>query len=692
MLKKASIIIYSTSIFLSATPPTEKAVTALYIGTLHRAPDGPGLWYWLNASGLSLEEISKSFFEQKETKDKYPDIDKDYDSFVNDAYKALFNREAKESERDYWLKEIEDNKIKPNQIVLALINGAKGKDIDSLDNRVTAGLIYAQSGEIDTKKAQKILYGVGYDYRTIHKGLIVAGFEKYTYSTIQSIDNNVTNHPPVALDQNLSTDKGESISIKLKAVDDDRDRLKYKIISNPYHGYLKGYGSSFTYVPNDEYIGSDSFTFEANDGKSDSNIAIIHIEVLPKPFKFRVKTDNEGVSSNKKFTIVTDSNYTYDYNVDCDSDGNLEAEHQTSDYTCKYDEAGKYDISIYGIYPHIVFTKYSKDEDGNITIYNKMDSKKVISILQWGDHKWKSFEYSFAECNSMTIDTIYAPDLSDVRSMEGTFYNASKFNSNISKWDVSKVTNMKSLFEGAKSFNRTLNSWDVSRVTNMSRMFKGASKFNSSLDTWDVSNVTDMSSMFEKASSFNKDIGSWDVSNVTNMSRMFKGASSFNRDIDSWDVSSVVDMQEMFAEASKFNRDIGSWDVISVTNMSGMFKGASSFNRDIGSGSNWLVNNVTDMSEMFAGASSFNQNIGTWNVGKVTNMKRMFIGASKFNQNLSGWVVDSVTNMREMFAYASSFSNNNLSEWNVENVTDHTDFCKGWGRGNTPPADWICEE
>jgi len=144
--------------------------------------------------------------------------------------------------------------------------------LKSLDNRVTAGLIYAQSGEIDTQKAQNILYGIGDNYRSIHKGLIAAGFEKYTYSTVQSLDNNITNHSPIAIDQNLSTNREKSISIKLKAIDEDRDRLKYKIISNPYHGYIKGYGSSFTYVPNDEYIGSDSFTFEANDGKSDFTI------------------------------------------------------------------------------------------------------------------------------------------------------------------------------------------------------------------------------------------------------------------------------------------------------------------------------------------------------------------------------------------------------------------------------------
>jgi surface protein len=53
---------------------------------------------------------------------------------------------------------------------------------------------------------------------------------------------------------------------------------------------------------------------------------------------------------------------------------------------------------------------------------------------------------------------------------------------------------------------------------------------------------------------------------------------------------------------------------------------------------------------MFQSASAFNQNISTWNVANVTNMSSMFYGAKLFNQNLSSWNISNVTDMSYMFA------------------------------------------
>ena len=44
-------------------------------------------------------------------------------------------------------------------------------------------------------------------------------------------------------------------------------------------------------------------------------------------------------------------------------------------------------------------------------------------------------------------------DTSNVRTMNGMFANAYKFNADISKWYVSKVENMDSMFSGATRFN-----------------------------------------------------------------------------------------------------------------------------------------------------------------------------------------------------------------------------------------------
>ena len=47
--------------------------------------------------------------------------------------------------------------------------------------------------------------------------------------------------------------------------------------------------------------------------------------------------------------------------------------------------------------------------------------------------------------------------------------------------------------------------------------------------------------------------------------------------------------------------------------------------------------------------SHFNNNISQWNTENVTNMNNMFDDASSFNQNISGWNVDKVVHSRNIF-------------------------------------------
>ena len=55
----------------------------------------------------------------------------------------------------------------------------------------------------------------------------------------------------------------------------------------------------------------------------------------------------------------------------------------------------------------------------------------------------------------------------------------------------------------------------------------------------------------------------------------------------------------------------------------------------------WDVSLITDMSELFAWNGSklkfFNENISDWNVSNVTNMKQMFGTAEVFNQPIEKW-------------------------------------------------------
>ena len=58
-------------------------------------------------------------------------------------------------------------------------------------------------------------------------------------------------------------------------------RLTYAIVTGPAHGTLTGTAPNLTYTPAANYNGPDSFTFKANDGSADSNVATVSITVTP---------------------------------------------------------------------------------------------------------------------------------------------------------------------------------------------------------------------------------------------------------------------------------------------------------------------------------------------------------------------------------------------------------------------------
>ena len=86
---------------------------------------------------------------------------------------------------------------------------------------------------------------------------------------------------PVADGQSLTVGENGSLPIVLTATDPDGDTLTYAIVGNPSHGTLSGTPPAVTYLPAAGYFGSDGFTFKANDGHSDSNLAAVTIAVKP---------------------------------------------------------------------------------------------------------------------------------------------------------------------------------------------------------------------------------------------------------------------------------------------------------------------------------------------------------------------------------------------------------------------------
>jgi len=136
---------------------TKTEVTELYVATFMRAPDAGGLDYWVYSSGLGIEGIAQSFFDQPETQEKYPP-DTTIGEFVDEVYLNLFNRYSDDAGFDYWVDEIYYGRITPGLFILAVINGAQGSDATILSNKTRVGERYANSGSTDTRCAEYVMW------------------------------------------------------------------------------------------------------------------------------------------------------------------------------------------------------------------------------------------------------------------------------------------------------------------------------------------------------------------------------------------------------------------------------------------------------------------------------------------------------------------------------------------------------
>src|SRR5205823_4564450 len=85
--------------------------------------------------------------------------------------------------------------------------------------------------------------------------------------------------------------------------DANGDTLSAVLVSGPSHGSLAlNANGSFTYTPTAGYTGGDSFTYKANDGQLDSNVATVSLTVSnDAPF---ASNDNYAAQKNTPLTVA----------------------------------------------------------------------------------------------------------------------------------------------------------------------------------------------------------------------------------------------------------------------------------------------------------------------------------------------------------------------------------------------------
>jgi len=90
-----------------------------------------------------------------------------------------------------------------------------------------------------------------------------------TVSTSFNVEIIPVNDPPIVDQVSVESDEDTSIEIALTASDPEGDDLEFSIVQSPENGTLSLLtGSTYEFIPNADYFGSDSFIFRVSDGEN----------------------------------------------------------------------------------------------------------------------------------------------------------------------------------------------------------------------------------------------------------------------------------------------------------------------------------------------------------------------------------------------------------------------------------------
>jgi VCBS repeat-containing protein len=132
------------------------------------------------------------------------------------------------------------------------------------------------------------------------------------------------NHEPVAADDQYATDEDQGLVVPAKGIlandsDNDGDSLSAVLVSGPTHGtVVLNADGAFSYTPAPNYNGPDSFTYHANDGSLDSNVATVSLTVNPVNDAPVAANDSYATDEDVQLMVATPGVRGNDSDVDND--------------------------------------------------------------------------------------------------------------------------------------------------------------------------------------------------------------------------------------------------------------------------------------------------------------------------------------------------------------------------------------
>ncbi|MFN5620728.1 MAG: Ig-like domain-containing protein [Flavobacteriales bacterium] len=202
-----------------------------------------------------------------------------------------------------------------------LLNGDVSANDTDADGDV---LTYSPTGTIDTEHGTVIMNNDGTFTYTPDPDY--NGTDTFEYTACDDNGNCGTvtvtitivpvNDDPIAIDDNYTTNEDNALDgdVSVNDVDYDNDGLTYDVTTDPSNGtVVMNPDGTFTYTPNADFFGTDSFVYTVTDGNGGTSTAVVTITVIDT---------QEAAAENDQYTVNEDEVLTGDVSEnDTNTDG-----------------------------------------------------------------------------------------------------------------------------------------------------------------------------------------------------------------------------------------------------------------------------------------------------------------------------------------------------------------------------------
>jgi len=187
----------------------------------------------------------------------------------------------------------------------------------------------------------------------------------------------ISNQPPTANDDSYSMIQDEFLNIDAPGLldndtDPENDPLTTVKISDPQNGTLTlNEDGSFSYTPNPEFIGSDSFSYTVNDGNIDGNSANVLIDVKKRNTPPSVQEEEYHLLVNQPLLISAPGLLAND----SDADNDL--------LTAEVDESPAHgDLTLYedGAFSYLPDTDFQGTDSFSYTVFDGSDYSVLVTV------------------------------------------------------------------------------------------------------------------------------------------------------------------------------------------------------------------------------------------------------------------------------------------------------------------------